>query len=96
MYHQIETQPRETPVCSLSIFSCRRLVGFVWILRLFSVNIYLVYFQYSVRIIAHVHRKRRKPALRFRVRPPISGPTYCIVPLIERPIYCIMTEYNNL
>ena len=37
---------------------------------------------YSVLIITCVHKKRHEPALRLQIRPPTSGPTYCIVPFI--------------
>ena len=49
----------------------------------FSVDIVPGFCLRSVSIIAHVHMDQHEPALRLRIRPPKSGPTYCIVPLIE-------------
>ena len=63
-----------------------------WFFVLFFLSIFRPHF---VRIIARNQSKKHKPALRLRTHPTTSGPTYCIVPLIERPIYC-KTEYNNL
>ena len=65
---------------------------FAWL----SVHIGSVFGPYSVRIIVRNHRDQHKPALRFRSRTSTSGPTYCIVPLIERSTYYIVTEYNDL
>ena len=72
-------------VCSVL---CRYFVYLLSMVAWFSVNILSEFCLHFVRIIARVHRNQQKPALRPRTRPPTSGPTYCIVPLIKHPTYC--------
>ena len=85
-----------------SIF-CGCLLGFLSIFRLFSVDACLVFFSCSVRILfifCSYYRARAQEPAQARFVPPdsshTSGPTSCIVPLVKRPIHCIMTKYNRL
>jgi len=80
----------------LSSVLCRFFVSFLSTFAWLSVHIGSIFGQYSVRMIAHHRNNQHKSALPFQIRPSTSGPTYCIIPLIERPTYYIMTEYNNL
>ena len=94
-------RPREASVSFLSIF-CRCFLGFVSILHLFSVDVCLgslsIFFSSSVCIMARVHSNDHKPALRVRIRPPTSGPSYCIVPFIVSShlvnVPCIVSWLN--
>ena len=87
-YDIFKTRPREF----FGRYSVSRSSTFCWYLLGFLP----VSCSYSVHIIARVHRNQHKSALRVRLCRPKSDPTYCIVPLIRRPIYCIMTQCNNL
>ena len=77
--------------CFLSIL----LSMFMSIFALFSVDILSVYYPYYVCIIPHVHRDQHKAVLYLRIHQLKNGLTYCIVPLIRRLNYCMMTECNK-
>ena len=87
-------------VCHFSVDLLKCVLGFLTAFRLFCCRCLLgflsVHCPYSVRIIACVHRNQHNATLRLRILPPTSGPPSCIVPLVKRPIHCIMTEYNKL
>ena len=82
--------------CRYSVDVCSVLYWFfIYFLPIFAcvlIDTLFVLCPCCVCFIARVHRKQHKPALRLRIHPPASGPTYCIVPLIERPTYCILKE----
>ena len=80
---------------SVDVYSvfCRFFVYLLSMFAWFSVDILSVLCPYC---LACVHRIMHKSALRPRIRPPTSGTTYSIVPLIKHPTYCFMTECNHL